>query len=176
MHSSRGSTKKSTMSSIRERIGTWAYKHLIDPMYAMTWTEKIVCVIMGFWFGVFPIPGLSTPILFAAMFLINRVVHDPLSPAEYTVATAVNLLATPMLFLMLPLWIYLGQIMLSTEIDCDVAVLISEFKRSGVMKTTADFAQCLFIGTFAWLLYSPLVMCVALIFRGRSLSRSRELA
>ena len=154
------------MSSIREQVRKWLHEHLISPMIAMTWIEKLISVFIGFWFGVFPIPGASTPILLAALFLIDRFIDDRLTTAEKTVCTAINLLCTPIIFLLLPIWIHLGQILLGNRGHCDVGELISEFKSHGMMQTLSDFTHCLVVATFAWGLYTPVVISVALIFRG----------
>jgi hypothetical protein len=162
------------MSTWREQISGWLHKHLFSPMYAMTRVQKAVSIFIGFWFGVFPIPGLTTPVLFAAMFCINRVVEHPLSTAEYTVATAINLLSTPVLFILLPTWIHLGQMLVGSAGQCDVGQLTKEFSDNGLLQTLSDFAQCLFMATFAWALYTPFFLCIALIFRGRVLLQQEQ--
>jgi hypothetical protein len=154
-------------------VSEWLQTHLFSPLYEMTLLEKVVSIFIGFWFGIFPVPGMSTPLLFIGVLCINRYVEDPLTTAETTVCTAINLLSTPLMLILLPCWITLGQMLFGHAGSCDVSGLMHDLNSHGIIQTLKDFAQCLLLGVFAWLLYTPFFLSVALIFRGRSLIKAR---
>ena len=92
----------------------------------MTWTERIVLLLFGFWFGIFPVPGLSTPILIFGFVIVNRYALQPLAVSETTVATAVNLLATPFCIALIPFWMQLGSILFGLGNRCNAKRIIDE--------------------------------------------------
>lgn len=109
-----------------ERIRRWFHKHLSDPLRQMSWTERLVLIAFGFWFGVFPIPGLSTPILLFGFLMINGIVREQLMVSETTVATAVNLIATPFCIALMPLWMALGGYIFGLGPRCQTSQIIDE--------------------------------------------------
>lgn len=96
------------------------------PLREMSWTERFLLVFLGFWFGIFPVPGLSTTLLLLAFVSINRHVEKPLSVSETTVATTVNVLSTPFCIALMPFWMRLGSIIFSLETRCRASQIMDE--------------------------------------------------
>ena len=112
--------------SVLERLREWFHTHLTGPLKQMTGWERFLLLFFGFWFGVFPIPGLSTSLLLFSFLVINRKLNDPFSVSETTVAMAVNVLSTPFCIALMPFWMRLGTTMLNTGLTCKASRIIDE--------------------------------------------------
>ena len=113
------------MQSTCRKIQDWGHTQLVVPLQQMTLLERFVCIFIGLWFGIFPIPGTSTPLLFLGIFLINRVVEHPMSISETTVAAAINLIATPICIALMPVWMQSGiSIFQLSSLSCSASEII----------------------------------------------------
>lgn len=112
--------------SLIDRTRRWFRTHLVIPLKQMSWHERLVLVALGFWFGIFPIPGLSTPILLFGFLVVNALVAKQLTMPETTVATAVNILATPFCLALMPLWMALGGYIFGLGARCEASQIIDE--------------------------------------------------
>jgi len=104
----------------------WLVAHLVTPLHQMTWTERIILVIFGLWFGVFPVPGASTPLLLFGLVLVNRYASRPFAVSETTVVTAINIIATPICIALIPFWMRLGGFMFGVASHCNASKIIDE--------------------------------------------------
>jgi hypothetical protein len=111
---------------IIDKLKLWFRNNLSGPLREMTWSERILLVFFGFWFGIFPIPGLSTAILLFGLIVINRVIKRPMSVSETTVAAAVNLLSTPLSLALLPVWMIAGSHIFGLGNRCKTSKIINE--------------------------------------------------
>jgi hypothetical protein len=164
---------------IFERIRVWFYAHLITPLHEMTWKERILLVFFGFWFGIFPIPGLSTTLLLLAFAGINRHVEKRLTISETTVATAVNILSTPFCIALMPFWMRLGSFIFQLESKCKASQIIDQLYGTcrflgfhlsdefGFFAALSKFAGCLGAATASWILATVVVLPAILIARAR---------
>jgi hypothetical protein len=59
-----------------------------------------------------------------SFFIVNRYLHDPVSVSESTVATAVNLIATPFCIALMPFWMWVGTLIFRPEAHCKASVII----------------------------------------------------
>lgn len=109
---------------ILEKIRLWFASHLIIPLREMTWTERLLLISFGLWFGVFPVPGLSTTLLLLSFLLVNRYSDHRITVSESTVATAINILSTPLCIALLPFWMYIGTLLFKPETRCKASVII----------------------------------------------------
>ena len=107
-----------------EKIRIWFSTHLISPLREMSWLERFLLISFGFWFGIFPVPGLSTTLLLLSFLFINRNLDHPISVSESTVATAVNVLSTPICIALMPFWMWMGSIIFQPEMRCKASVII----------------------------------------------------
>ena len=112
--------------SLIGRIKAWFMDHLVKPLHEMTWTERIILILFGFWFGIFPVPGLSTAMLIFGFVVVNRYAIQPMTVSETTVATAINLLATPFCIALIPFWMHLGAFLFGLENRCNAKRIIDE--------------------------------------------------
>ncbi len=108
------------------RIKDWFMSHLVTPLHEMSWTERLILIIFGFWFGIFPVPGLSTAVLIFGFVVVNRYSIQPLTVSETTVATAINLLATPFCIALIPFWMHFGAVLFGLENRCNAKRIIDE--------------------------------------------------
>ncbi len=111
-------------TGILEKINIWFASHLVTPLKQMSWTERILLVSFGFWFGVFPIPGLSTTLLLLSFLFVNRYLEHPISVSESTVATAINIVCTPICIALMPFWMYIGTLVFRPETKCKAGVIV----------------------------------------------------
>ena len=167
--------------SIIERIRVWFFTHLVTPLREMSWTERILLLFFGFWFGIFPIPGLSTPLLLFAFLLINRYVQKSLTVTETTVATTMNILSTPFCIALLPFWMRLGALVFQLQASCKASQILNELyvapilpqcppdhsSDNGFFEALSKFASCLGSATATWLMATVVVMPILLIVRSR---------
>jgi hypothetical protein len=109
---------------IFEKIRLWFVTRLVKPLHEMSWLERFHLIFFGFWFGVFPIPGLSTTLLLLSFLFVNRYTKHKISVSESTVATAVNLLSTPICVALMPFWMYVGTMIFKPETQCKASVII----------------------------------------------------
>lgn len=112
--------------TIVDRVKGWFSTHLILPLRQMTWQERTLLLLFGFWFGIFPIPGLSTSLLLFSFLVINRKLNDPFAVSETTVAMAVNVISTPVCIGLMPFWMRLGSIFLDLSLTCKASKIIDE--------------------------------------------------
>lgn len=163
--SNRNASRNGWLKSLIVKLYDWVSANLLQPLLGMSLAHRFVSVFFGFWFGIFPIPGLSTPVLLSAVYCANRIISPELSISEMAVATAVNLIATPVCFALLPFWIKLGCDIFSIDSPCDTASLLTEFKKSGAIDTVSSYSICLAVGSAAWLMLSPFAMALSLFIR-----------
>lgn len=109
---------------IFEKVRCWFAKHLVTPLREMTWIERALLISFGFWFGVFPIPGLSTTLLLLSFLFVNRYLEHPITVPESTVATAINVISTPVCIALLPFWMYIGTLIFRPETRCKASVIV----------------------------------------------------
>ncbi len=127
----------------------------MEPMRTLPWLGRASALLAGAWFGVFPGPGVSTfLLLFAIQFLKIRQV--PFSPAQVTLALAVNLLATPLMVGMIPIWLSAGSMLFNLQ-DCEAGTIIPAFKQS-VITAVTQFTGCLVAAMLAWCLATPFAL------------------
>jgi hypothetical protein len=108
------------------RLKDWFINHLVTPLHEMSWTERFILIIFGFWFGIFPVPGLSTAVLVFGFVIVNRYSIQPLTVSETTVATTINLLATPFCIALIPFWMNLGSLLFGLENRCNAKRIVDE--------------------------------------------------
>ena len=105
-------------------------------------------LVVGFFGGIFPIPGVTTGIVLALCALLRACgisTHVP-------IATAINLLVTVLDLMLIVPFIYLG---------CDITVtarppltpqqLQDSFKTLGMVATIQKFGSAIALGCFGWL-------------------------
>jgi hypothetical protein len=109
-----------------EKLKRWFSENLVKPLKIMSGPERFILIFIGIWFGVFPIPGLSTPTLLFAFILINRCQKPTLSVSETSVAAAINILSTPLCILLLPAWMMAGSRMFGLNDRCKALQIIKE--------------------------------------------------
>ena len=162
------------------RLKEWFETHLVGPLRQMSWTEQCLLISYGLWFGIFPVPGLSTTLLLFSFLLINRYLHDRFSVSETTVATAINMLSTPICIALMPWWMRLGSFLFALESQCRASQIIDELyvsflshstsslsNKDGFLQALSKFASCLGAATCSWLLASVVVLPAILIYRAR---------
>jgi hypothetical protein len=136
-------------------ISRWFQEKLLDPLKTLPWSGRASALFSGAWFGIFPVPGVSTfLLLFAIQFLKMR--QLPFSPPQVTIALAVNLLATPLMFAMIPMWLSAGSGLFNMQ-GCDASDIIPAFKQSVVTAVT-QFTGCLVAAMLAWSLATPVAL------------------
>jgi len=113
-------------TNIFGRIKIWFMTHLVTPLHEMTWTERFILVFFGLWFGVFPVPGASTPLLLFSLVLVNRYSSKPFAVSETTVVTAVNIISTPICIALIPFWMRLGGFIFGVGSHCKASKIIDE--------------------------------------------------
>ena len=135
----------------------------MDPARRMSAPQVIGAVALGLWFGIFPVPGLSTLLLTCFTLMLPRARAHGLSVPESTVALAVNVLATPLCIVLIPMWIKLGLWALRQgQEGCRVGDIVQGFEVSGVVSTLGTFTSCILYGVLAWIALTPLVVVLVL--------------
>jgi hypothetical protein len=154
-----------------ERVSRWFKEKLIGPLNGLSFTGKVSAIFSGLWFGIFPIPGASTFLLvFAIQYLKMR--NAPMNPAQATIALAINLLATPVMLALIPLWLSLGSGLFGLQ-GCDAADILPAFKES-IIQAMQQFTGCLAAAVFAWVFATPLVMGPVFLVHRKSLENARS--
>mmetsp|Transcript_24808 Transcript_24808/g.36589 ORF Transcript_24808/g.36589 Transcript_24808/m.36589 type:complete len:169 (+) Transcript_24808:34-540(+) len=131
------------LSKVRE----WFQESILEPASHMEISDILQCVAIGLWGGVFPIPGITTfatiALLFCSPFRVNGTMK--------AFSLAVNMLATPIQFAMMPLFLQLGN-MLMPNMLCEPSVLMSKFRdsESSLIVSLGESSTCLSAAIFAW--------------------------
>ena len=136
-------------------ITRWFHEKLLDPLKILPWSGRISAVLSGAWFGVFPVPGVSTFLLMFAIQLL-KIRGLPFNTAQSTIALAVNLLATPLMLAMIPLWLSAGSGLFNLQ-GCDAGDIIPAFSKS-VITAVTQFTGCLVAAMLAWSLATPVAL------------------
>ena len=164
-----------------DKLKAWFQTHLVAPMKQMTWTEQFLLVFYGAWFGIFPVPGLSTTLLLFSFLVINRYFEHRFSVSETTVATAVNMLSTPICIALMPWWMWVGSFLFALETRCKASQIIDELyafastyphslfrsNQDGFLEALSKFAGCLGAAACSWILASMVIVPAILIARSR---------
>ena len=109
-----------------ESVRSWFHTHLVSPLRQMSWVEQFLLISYGAWFGIFPVPGLSTTLLLFSFLVVNRYLDDRITVSESTVATAINMLSTPVCIALMPWWMRLGSLLFQLETRCRASQIIDE--------------------------------------------------
>jgi hypothetical protein len=149
---------------LRARINYWVMKKLLHPAQQMSARQVLLSVFIGLWFGLFPVPGLSTLMLTVYTVVIRTLLwRYRLNTAQTTLAFSVNLLATPLCFILIPCWITIGVEIFRQDISrCSISEISRSFETDGVIPTSGRFALCIGAGVSVWLMMTPVVLLIAL--------------
>ena len=136
-------------------VGQWFHEKVVRPLNDLSVAGKLVSVAFGTWFGIFPIPAVST---FLLLFTFNvlRLRKADFNKAQMTLATAVNLLMTPLMFLLLPIWLAIGSFFFRLE-ECSASDIIPAFSNS-VVHAVMQFTGCLTAAAASWVIFTPFAL------------------
>ncbi|EER06438.1 hypothetical protein Pmar_PMAR006248, partial [Perkinsus marinus ATCC 50983] len=100
-----------------QRIKRWFNLNFVLPARSLEKMDLGSALILGFWFGIFPIPGTSTALLGAFLVVFRRSRWTKWCPnaPQSTIALGVNLLCTPLCIALIPAWLRLGGLSLCPD-------------------------------------------------------------
>jgi hypothetical protein len=138
-----------------EGICNWFKERLIDPLKRLPLAAKSTAIASGLIFGLFPVPGFSTfLLLFALKALDLRGI--PFTAPQSTIALSVNLISTPAMLAMIPVWLDLGSYFLDLQ-NCTASDILDGFHKS-IVGALSDFTTCIIAASLAWLIVSGLLL------------------
>ena len=159
------SKQPSPQMTLAIRISSWFHSQLLDPLKSLPNSGKVSALGVGLWIGIFPFPGVST---FVLIFLIQiiKMRGAPFNTAQSTISIAVNLIATPLMLLLIPLWLAMGSRIFGLE-GCSASDIVPAFKES-VFNAFTQFTGCILSAILAWLIISPAVLFPLYVLHKRS--------
>ena len=135
-------------------IRNWVTEKFVTPANTLSALQIGLSVAIGIWGGVFPIPALST---FATLALCTAILANMFNAAMTTIAVAVNVIVTPLQFLLMPRFMNLPSI-LTGSASCSISDLMESIKTKSLLETSSSFGLCLVWGVFAWAVSAPLAI------------------
>ena len=136
-------------------VNRWLHEKLLDPLKTLPLSGKVSAMVTGFWFGLFPVPGVSTFLLLFAIQAL-KIWKLPFTPAQATISLAVNLIATPAMLALIPFWLASGSSLFNMQ-GCDAADIIPAFQKS-VVNAVTQFTGCLIAAVVVWALATPVAL------------------
>lgn len=151
--------------TLASRISSWFNSQLLDPLKSLPNSGKISALGAGLWIGIFPFPGVST---FVLIFLIQilKMRGAPFNTAQSTISIAMNLIATPVMLLLIPIWLSMGSRIFGLE-GCNAGDIIPALKES-VITAFTQFTGCILSAILAWVVISPAVLLPLYLLHKRS--------
>ncbi|KAF4748224.1 hypothetical protein FOZ63_020054, partial [Perkinsus olseni] len=116
-----------------QQIKRWFNLNFVMPARSLEKLDLGSAILLGFWFGIFPIPGTSTALLgaFLVMFRRSRWTKWCPNAPQSTIALGVNLLCTPLCIGLIPVWLRLGALVSPPRFaGCDPDSIVSAIKAS----------------------------------------------
>ncbi|KAF4669125.1 hypothetical protein FOZ61_004961 [Perkinsus olseni] len=150
-----------------QQIKRWFNLNFVMPARSLEKVDLGSAILLGFWFGIFPIPGTSTALLgaFLVMFRRSRWTKWCPNAPQSTIALGVNLLCTPLCIGLIPLWLRLGALVSPPRFaGCDPDSIVSAIKASNgflaVLRALQAFASCMGLCIIVYLAFTPVVAVV----------------
>lgn len=135
------------MSKLRK----WLDEKLITPAKSLSGSEIGMATAIGFWGGVFPIPAMST---FATLGLCTTIFVSMFNPAMTTIAVSINLAATPIQLMFMPIFMDLPSHFINVP-SCSVSDLLVSIKQNPFLETLGTFGWCMVWSILAWVVLAP---------------------
>ena len=150
------------------QIRKWVNEKLISPARSLAPRQVGLAVAVGFYGGIFPIPACST---FATLALCSAILKSSFNPAMTTIAISINLAATPVQLMFMPVFLDLPSRFAGLP-SCNVSDLVTSMKTKPVLETVSSFGSGMIWATLAWGILAPvsilaLRFLIAYILAGR---------
>ncbi|KAF4754968.1 hypothetical protein FOZ62_023989, partial [Perkinsus olseni] len=151
-----------------QQIKRWFNLNFVMPARSLEKLDLGSAILLGLWFGIFPIPGTSTALLgaFLVMFRRSRWTKWCPNAPQSTIALGVNLLCTPLCIGLIPVWLRLGALVSPPRFaGCDPDSIVSAIKASNgflaVLRALQAFASCMGLCIIVYLAFTPVFPVVA---------------
>lgn len=132
----------------------WLAVNLVVPARSMKRDDVFFAAIVGFWGGIFPIPGASTLATLGIAALVKC------SPPQASVAVAVNILVMPVQIFLMPLFMMLPNTIFHGLSHCGVSKFLESFKSMTFVKLLESFGVCMLRGICAWVMLAVVFIAI----------------
>ncbi|KAF4665447.1 hypothetical protein FOL47_004604 [Perkinsus chesapeaki] len=145
-----------------QQLKRWFNLNFILPARSLQKIDLASAVLLGLWFGIFPIPGTSTALLGAFLVIFRRSRWTKWCPnaPQSTIAFGVNLLCTPLCIALIPAWLRIGGLVSPPRfVGCHPDSIVSAIKASdgllAVLRALQTFASCIGLCIIVYLAFTP---------------------
>lgn len=141
-----------------KRIKGWIRANLVQPVKKMSKVDVFRSILLGFYGGLFPVPGVTT---FAVIGLvaITKVLGVHISAPALAFALTLNLMLTPLNIATLPVFSGVGVQWLQPNMVCPWTKMFEISFRQMV----ADFSLCIGVSILLWCSLFPVYLIGVLL-------------
>jgi len=152
-------------------VVNWFQDKIVNPFHALPLPGKLVAFSFGSWFGLFPVPGASTLLLLLTYNVLAQR-KASFNRAQIALSMGVNLLMTPVMIMLLPVWLGLASFFFGLP-ECSASDIIPAFSKS-VVQAILQFTSCLTAAAACWLVLTPFLLGPFYLIQKRSLRELPE--
>ena len=145
-----------------QAVSDWFDAKLRRPLAAMSSAERFLVVLVGVVGGIFPLPALTT----IATLLLSVVLK--FGSAQSAVAAVVNLLVTPIEFVLIPTFAKLGCCFTGEDATKFTIQVIQAAAAEGVVSLVKNASSMLIHACLAWMVLAVITAGVGLYVRTTS--------
>ena len=135
-----------------QRVKNWWRNKLALPWSKLGLVEKVFAVLVGLVGGLFPIPALTTAVTLALVSAFK------MNAAQAGVATAINLMVTPLEFILIPPLAQMAAPLTGADGSNFTASFLSDALALGVMNLLTAGGSMVLHAVASWFVFSAIAI------------------